>query len=581
MIGVTQAEAVMTIELQRPERRNALNSQLVEELREALQKASEGSDGATRAIVLTGQGTVFCAGADLSGDAFAADYPDRLIELHKAMDAAPMPIIGAINGPAIGAGLQLAMQCDLRVVAAEAFFQFPTSKYGLALDNWSIRRLSSLVGHGRARAMLLTAEKLSAETALQTGMANRIGTLAGCPGLGGRDLRAGTAGDSARQTGAQRRRLYRGRVAGAQGALRQSVGQPGRHRSAGRSRGETAAEVPGGLTVRGALRLAAGTATLAGGGWVLRALHGAPAALGADPTAIQAAAAGSPNFHDGVFANLEPGSAASGGEMLLIAREFVDSRGTSRPAGPIPLAAPEICSGPDELGACQLAVTWFGHSSVLVEIDGYRVLTDPVWSDRCSPSAVVGPQRLHPPPVEVEGLPALDAVVISHDHYDHLDIDTIVALGRSQRAPFFVPLGVGAHLRAWGIPEKRIVELDWNQSSTVGELTVICLPARHFSGRLFHRNNTLWASWGLIGPSHRAYFGGDTGYTKSFAQIGADHGPFDLTLLPIGAYNAAFTDVHMNPEEAVQAHLDVSDSGSGLLGADPLGNVSVGAASVG
>jgi enoyl-CoA hydratase len=175
MIGVTQAEAVMTIELQRPQRRNALNSQLVEELREAVDKAS---DGATRALVLTGQGTVFCAGADLSGDAFAADYPDRLIELHKAMDAAPFPVIGAINGPAIGAGLQLAMQCDLRVVAPDAFFQFPTSKYGLALDNWSIRRLSSLVGHGRARAMLLTAEKLSAETALQTGMANRIGTVA-------------------------------------------------------------------------------------------------------------------------------------------------------------------------------------------------------------------------------------------------------------------------------------------------------------------------------------------------------------------------------------------------------------------
>ena len=174
MIGVTQAEAVMTIELQRPERRNALNSQLVDELREAVLKAGDGS---IHAIVLTGQGTVFCAGADLSGDAFAADYPDRLIELHKAMDAAPIPVVGAINGPAIGAGLQLAMQCDLRVVAPDAFFQFPTSKYGLALDNWSIRRLSSLVGHGRARAMLLTAEKLTAEMALQTGMANRIGTL--------------------------------------------------------------------------------------------------------------------------------------------------------------------------------------------------------------------------------------------------------------------------------------------------------------------------------------------------------------------------------------------------------------------
>ena len=174
MIGVTQVEAVMTIELQRPERRNALNSQLVEELREAVLKAATGS---IRAIVLTGQGTAFCAGADLTGDAFAADYPDRLIELHRVLDAVPIPVVGAINGPAIGAGLQLAMQCDLRVVAPDAFFQFPTSKYGLALDNWSIRRLSSLVGHGRARSMLLTAEKLTAETALQTGMANRIGTL--------------------------------------------------------------------------------------------------------------------------------------------------------------------------------------------------------------------------------------------------------------------------------------------------------------------------------------------------------------------------------------------------------------------
>ncbi len=175
MIGVTQAEAVLTIELQRPERRNALNSQLVDELREAVQKASAEN---IRAIVLTGQGTVFCAGADLTGDAFAADYPDRLIALNKAIDEFPMPVIGAINGPAIGAGLQLAMICDLRVVAPDAFFQFPTSKYGLALDNWSIRRLSSLAGYGRTRAMLLAAEKLTAEVALQTGMANRIGTLA-------------------------------------------------------------------------------------------------------------------------------------------------------------------------------------------------------------------------------------------------------------------------------------------------------------------------------------------------------------------------------------------------------------------
>lgn len=175
MIGVTRVGYVTTLELQRPERRNALNSELADGLRTAIETAAAEN---VRAIVLTGQGSVFCAGADLSGDAFAADYPDRLIALNKAIDTAPMPVIGAINGPAIGAGLQLAMICDLRVVSPDAFFQFPTSKYGLALDNWSIRRLTSLVGYGRARSMLLTAEKLTPDAALQTGMANRIGTLA-------------------------------------------------------------------------------------------------------------------------------------------------------------------------------------------------------------------------------------------------------------------------------------------------------------------------------------------------------------------------------------------------------------------
>ena len=175
MIGVTRVDNVTTIEMQRPDRRNALNSELVESLRKAIVQAVADD---IRAIVLTGQGSVFCAGADLSGDAFAEDYPDRLIALNRAIDEAPMLVIGAINGPAIGAGLQLAMICDLRVVSPDAFFQFPTSKYGLALDNWSIRRLTSLAGHGRARSMLLTAEKLTADVALQTGMANRIGSLA-------------------------------------------------------------------------------------------------------------------------------------------------------------------------------------------------------------------------------------------------------------------------------------------------------------------------------------------------------------------------------------------------------------------
>ena len=175
MIGIERAGAVTTIELQRPERRNALNSALGDALREAIQQAAADD---VRAIVLTGAGTVFCAGADLSGDVFAADFPEKAIALNKAIDAVPVPVIAAVNGPAIGAGVQLAMICDLRVVAPDAYFQFPIARYGLALDNWSIRRLASLAGHGRARAMLLAAEKLDAQTALMTGMANRLGTLA-------------------------------------------------------------------------------------------------------------------------------------------------------------------------------------------------------------------------------------------------------------------------------------------------------------------------------------------------------------------------------------------------------------------
>jgi L-ascorbate metabolism protein UlaG (beta-lactamase superfamily) len=317
------------------------------------------------------------------------------------------------------------------------------------------------------------------------------------------------------------------------------------------------------MVVRAALRFGFGTASLLAGGWLLRALHGAPAALGATPAEIQEAAQRSPNYQDGVFVNIDPASPISldHEQQWLLVRELFGSRDAARPGGPIPLAEP----GPADAATARLSVCWYGHSSALVEIDGYRVLADPVWSRRCSPSDTVGPQRMHEVPLPLEALPAVDAVLISHDHYDHLDIDTITGLAHTQRAPFVVPLGVGAHLRRWGIPHSRIVELDWNESHQIGELTLVCTPARHFSGRLFSRNTTLWASWVIAGPRHRAFFGGDTGYTKSFAGIGADHGPFDLTLLPIGAYHPAWPDIHMNPEDAVRAHLDVAEADSGLL----------------
>jgi enoyl-CoA hydratase len=176
MIAVTRDGHVMTLEMQRVERRNALNGTLVDALREAVEKAVTED---VRAIVLTGQGPVFSAGADLSDAAGVADeLPDKAKALNIAIDKAPIPVLGAINGPAIGAGVILSMICDLRIVSPDAYFQFPVAKYGLALDNWSIRRLTSLVGAGRARGMLLAAERLTADVALQTGLANRIGTLA-------------------------------------------------------------------------------------------------------------------------------------------------------------------------------------------------------------------------------------------------------------------------------------------------------------------------------------------------------------------------------------------------------------------
>ena len=284
------------------------------------------------------------------------------------------------------------------------------------------------------------------------------------------------------------------------------------------------------------------------------------ASVGAFPQDIRPVAQRSTQYADGVFVNVEPASpgiSLSREEQRMLLTELLARRGATRPPRPIPLVAPVTPAGP----AAGCAVSWFGHSTALVEIDGYRVLTDPIWSRRCSPSQAVGPRRLHEPPLPLESLPPVDAVVISHDHYDHLDMDSVRTLVRTQRAPFLVPLGIGAHLRKWRIPEDRIVELDWNESHLIGELRVVCTPARHFSGRLLQRNTTLWASWAIIGPQHRAFFGGDTGYTKSFSEIGSEYGPFDLTLMPIGAYHPSWPDIHMNPEEAVRAHRDVTDAG--------------------
>jgi len=202
-----------------------------------------------------------------------------------------------------------------------------------------------------------------------------------------------------------------------------------------------------------------------------------------------------------------------------------------------------------------LRVTWLGHSTILLEIDGHRFLTDPVWSDRAGPVQFAGPKRWFAPLISLRDLPPLDAVVLSHDHYDHLDYRTIVAL--NERDPTFVaPLGVGAHLERWGVPASRIIELDWWESHTFGDLTLWAVPARHASGRalLVDDGAKLWAGYSFLGSRHRAYYSGDTGLVPALRTIGERLGPFDLTMIEIGQYDQAWPDWHLGPEQAVEAH---------------------------
>jgi L-ascorbate metabolism protein UlaG (beta-lactamase superfamily) len=223
------------------------------------------------------------------------------------------------------------------------------------------------------------------------------------------------------------------------------------------------------------------------------------------------------------------------------------------PATPVPAVTDEG-SRFARLPASGLRVTWLGHSTTLVEIDGRRVLTDPVWSERASPVGWLGPRRWYPPPLALDELPPLDAVVISHDHYDHLDRATILAL-KDRSVTFVVPLGLGAHLASWGVSEDHIVELDWWEPTTVRGLTIVCTPARHASVRMIVDSDAkLWAGYALIGDRHRVYFSGDTGLFPAMRDIGERLGPFDLTMIEAGQYNRAWPDWHSGPEQAVRAH---------------------------
>ena len=272
----------------------------------------------------------------------------------------------------------------------------------------------------------------------------------------------------------------------------------------------------------------------------------------------------SPQFADGRFVNTYASTAPDTrreGMTLSMFGEFMFGGSDRRPVQALPAHDP--LSGWHRPAQSGLRVTWLGHSTMLLEIDGARVLTDPVWGLRASPLSFAGPQRFQRVPVGIGSLPPLDAVLISHDHYDHLDYASVRALAALD-VPFVTSLGVGRHLESWGVPAERIVELDWwEEARLAGGLTITAAPSHHFSGRgLADRNATLWSSFALRSERHAVFFSGDTGLSPAFGEIGRRLGPFDLAAIEVGAFHPSWGDIHLGPENALQAWKDL---GSGLL----------------
>jgi len=263
----------------------------------------------------------------------------------------------------------------------------------------------------------------------------------------------------------------------------------------------------------------------------------------------------SPLWAEGRFRNVHPviaGLRDPNASMPTIS-DFICGGERRVPRAPLPSSDPRQTWGrPPQSG---LRVTWLGHSTMLIEIAGLRVLTDPVWGPRASPSPLIGPKRFQPVPVPLRSMPPLDLVIVSHDHYDHLDYPTIRQLAR-RNVPFVTSLGVGAHLEAWGVSPERIVELDWWQSYRLpnSEMLVTAAPSQHFSGRgLKDRNLTLWSSMVIRSQRHGVFFSGDTGLTTEYATIQQRLGPFDLVMLEVGAFHPAWGDIHLGPENALRA----------------------------
>ncbi len=274
--------------------------------------------------------------------------------------------------------------------------------------------------------------------------------------------------------------------------------------------------------------------------------------FGGSPSAARLARMkASPHFVGGQFVNQESTELMKPGQWEAT-KHWVVGDEMRTPTCPLPIVtdAASRLRAPPPSG---LRITWLGHSTTLIEVDGARVLTDPNWSERSSPSRWVGPTRFHPPPLALAELPPIDAVIVSHEHFDHLDMETIRALA-ARGVELHVPLGVAPHLEAWGVAAKQIFEHDWWDRARVAGIEVVSTPSRHFNGRgIPWRTGSFWTSWAIVGPKHRVYFSGDTGLQEAFREIGRREGPFDVALLEIGQAHASWGDIHLGPAGAIEA----------------------------
>ena len=266
----------------------------------------------------------------------------------------------------------------------------------------------------------------------------------------------------------------------------------------------------------------------------------------------------SQQFKDGKFNNIQPvPKSLSFSETLSLAYTFFITKvANGRPASDLTPTRIDSTAIAGYKGEARLF--WFGHSAFLLQIEGKTILIDPMLGKVASPHPLLGGDRFNKNfPLPIDQFPQIDAVIYSHDHYDHLDYYSVQHL-KNKVKHFYVPLGVGEHLKAWGVPAQNITELDWWQSANLDQIHLVCTPAQHFSGRNINNSqSTLWASWVIETDTEKIYFSGDSGYASHFKEIGEKYGPFDLALMECGQYNEMWADIHMMPEETAQAGVDV------------------------